>query len=163
MMKNEIERLKEKFKELKGKVKKLKEKLRERIENEELYENMIEMCEEECLHNNVKEFKLVFPPLSDNFKLCLLDLKKVKYKTRLSSTEFSDFINEVTPSISYLNWRGELQTNTKITPINFLINHSIFLFILVCTLPNSFITLLLLFSSSSNNFCNFTKICEWDC
>jgi predicted nuclease with TOPRIM domain len=78
MMKNEIERLKERVKELKGKVKKLKEKLRERIENEELHENMIEMCEEECLHNDVEEFELVFPLLSDNFKLCLLDLKKVK-------------------------------------------------------------------------------------
>jgi cell division protein FtsB len=39
-MKNEIERLKERVKELKGKVKKLKEELRERIENEELHENI---------------------------------------------------------------------------------------------------------------------------
>jgi archaellum component FlaC len=78
-MKNEIERLKENVKKLKRKVKKLKEKLREKIENEELHENMIEMCKEECLHNDVKEFEPIFPPLSDNFKFCLLDLKKIKY------------------------------------------------------------------------------------
>jgi hypothetical protein len=41
---------------------------------------MIEMCEEECLHNDVEEFELVFSPLSDNFnKFCLLNPKKVKY------------------------------------------------------------------------------------
>jgi hypothetical protein len=64
---------------------------------------MIEMYKEECLHNNVKEFELIFLPLSNNFKLCLLDLKKVKYITQLLLTEFSDFVNEVAPSISYLN------------------------------------------------------------
>jgi hypothetical protein len=42
---------------------------------------MTEMCKEECLHNNVKEFNPVFPPLSDNFKLCFLDPKKIKYIT----------------------------------------------------------------------------------
>jgi hypothetical protein len=68
-------------KKLKGKVKKLKEKLRKKIENEELHENMIEMCEEEYLHNDVKEFELIFLLLSDNFKLCFLDLKKIKYIT----------------------------------------------------------------------------------
>jgi hypothetical protein len=127
MMKNEIEKLKERVKELKGKVKKLKEELREGIENEELHENMIEMCEEECLHNDVEEFELVFLPIFDNFKLCLLDPKKVKYMIRLSLTEFSDFVNKVAPSISCLTWRGEFRINTKITPINFPINHGIFL------------------------------------
>jgi hypothetical protein len=42
---------------------------------------VIEMCEEECLHNDVEKFKLVFLPLSNNFKLCLLNLKKIKYNT----------------------------------------------------------------------------------
>jgi molecular chaperone GrpE (heat shock protein) len=95
MMKNEIEKLKKKIKELKGKVKKLKEELRERIENEE-------MCEEECLHNNVEKFKSIFLPLSNNFILCFLDLKKVKYITQLLLIKFSDFVNEVAPSISCL-------------------------------------------------------------
>jgi hypothetical protein len=85
------------------------------------------MCEEECLHNDVEKFKLVFLPLSNNFKLCLLNLKKIKYIIRLLLIECSDFVNEVAPSISYLNWRGKLQTNTKIILINFLINHDIFL------------------------------------
>jgi hypothetical protein len=108
-------------------VKILKEELREKIENEELHENMIEMCEEECLHNNVKKFELVFLPLSNNFKLYFLDLKKVKYMIRLLLTKFSDFVKEVAPLIFYLNLRGKLQINTKITLINFLINHRIFL------------------------------------
>jgi hypothetical protein len=37
---------------------------------------MMEMCEEEYLNNNVKEFELVFPPLFNNFKLYFLNLKK---------------------------------------------------------------------------------------
>jgi hypothetical protein len=64
---------------------------------------MIEMCEEECLHNDVKKFEPIFLLLSDNLTLYLLDPKKVKYMTQLLSTEFSDFVNEVAPLISCLN------------------------------------------------------------
>jgi DNA-binding transcriptional regulator GbsR (MarR family) len=104
-----VERFLKKVKKLKRKVKKLKEKLRERIKNEELHENIIEMCEEEYLHNNVKEFELIFSPLSNNFKLYFLDLKKVKYMIRLSLIEFSDFVNEVAPLIFYLNYKQILK------------------------------------------------------
>jgi hypothetical protein len=127
IMRNKIERLKERVKKLKRKVKKLKEKLRERVEDEEIHESVMGLCEEQHVNKVVEEVKLVLPLLSNNFELCFFNLKKVKYMIRLLLIEFIDFVVEVAPSISTLNWKRESQTNINTLPINFPINYGVFL------------------------------------
>jgi hypothetical protein len=63
----------------------------------------MEMFKKECLHNNVKEFKLVFPLLSDNFKFCLLDLKKIKYITWLLLIKFKFEKNNIIYNMIIIN------------------------------------------------------------
>jgi predicted nuclease with TOPRIM domain len=103
MIRNEIERLKERIKELKGKVQKLKKKLREKVEDEEIHESVMGLCEEQHVNKVVKEVEPILPLLPYNFELYFSNLKKVKYMTRLLSTEFIDFVVEVAPSIFALN------------------------------------------------------------
>jgi predicted nuclease with TOPRIM domain len=95
--------LKERVKKLKGKVKKLKEKLKERVEDEEIHESMMGLCEEQHVNEVVEEVKPILPSLSNNFELCLSNLKKIKYMTQLLLIEFIDFVVEVAPLISTLN------------------------------------------------------------
>jgi archaellum component FlaC len=141
-MRNEIERLKKKVKKLKRKVKKLKKKLRERVEDEEIHESVMGLCEEQHINEVVEKVEPILPSLSNNFELCFFNLKIVKYMTRLLSTEFIDFVVEVALSISALNWKEESRTNTNTSPINFPINYSVFLILFWFT---HYSTLLLLF------------------
>jgi archaellum component FlaC len=81
MMRNKIEKLKEKVKKLKKKVKKLKEELRERVEDEEIHESVMGLCEEQYVNEVVEKVKPILPLLPNNFELYLFNLKKVKYMT----------------------------------------------------------------------------------
>jgi hypothetical protein len=84
------------------------------------------LCEEQHVNEVVEEVELVLPLLPNNFKLCFFNLKKIKYMIQLLLIKFIDFMVEVAPSISTLNWRRELRTNTNTLPINFPINYSVF-------------------------------------
>ena len=107
MNNSEIERLKEKVKKLKEQVKELKDFIRVRLEEEELHENVMEIAEDLSEEEEIEENELPFPTLSDNFTSFISNPKKLPYMTRFTSSEFTDFITEVSPAIASLNWRGQ--------------------------------------------------------